>query len=744
MQEQSQIKSTLLKSIDVVREMLNHTQEAEAAISRVQVARAVCSRFGLFDARGHAQVAGCSKALVELERAGSITLPAPLRRGGGAGSARRLDEAVPPPQDVPAQAGQVVGLELVPVIDLAQLRMWNELMAREHPQGAVRQVGAQMRYLISSQHGWLGGLGFAAAALKLADRDAWIGWDAQTRRRHLHRVVGMSRFLIRPSVRCHNLASQVLGLALRRLPTDFQQRYAYEPWLLESFVDTTQFAGTCYQASNWIRVGRTRGRGRQDRRSEHAKPVKDIYVYPLVNDLRSRLGVPAAPAAPPPASLDSAQWALHEFGGAQLGDQRRSQRLIEVAQRQANEPRRAFCGAAQGDSAASKAYYRLIDQPDESAVTMQAILAPHQQRTCERMRLEPVVLCIADGTDMNYTGLAQCSGLGPIGTNQTGASAMGLHLHSTLAVNDQGLPLGLLAAHCQAPPAKAPVPAEISAPKKTHAWCDGLRRCAEAAAAMPKTLLICVMDREADFFDLFDQQRQPGQPTNLHLLVRAKHDRRVAQAPRADGGHDTADNSRGEPVPDKLFAAVRHSPAQCRLQVQVPRQSARPKRSKQKQRPARQRRTAQVDLHYQAVELHPPAPHRGQPPLKLWVVHVHETATPADGSPPLRWTLLTTVPIESPQQAQECLRRYSLRWRIEDWHRVLKDGCDVEALQHKTAERLKRALAIHMVIAWRIMAMTLMGRQCPGLPPDLLFSDLELQVLTAYAQKKSAAADHAG
>lgn len=399
---------------------------------------------------------------------------------------------------------------------------------------------------------------------------------------------------------------------------------------------------------------------------------------------------------------------------------------------------------AQGDRAASKAYYRLIDQPDESAVTMQAILAPHQQRTRERMRLESVALCISDGTDMNFSGLAQCSGLGPIGTNQTGASAMGLHLHSTLAVNDQGLPLGLLAAHCQAPPAKAPIPAEVSQPKKTQAWCDGLRQCAAAAAAMPKTLLICVMDREADFFDLFNQQRQAGQPANLHLLVRAKHDRRIVPPSQSDGSDDAADSDQDEPAPDKLFAAVHHSPAQCRLQVRVPRQSARPKRSKQKQRPARQQRTAQVELHYQALELHPPASHRDQPPLKLWVVHVHETTPPADGSPPLRWTLLTTLPIDSTQQAQECLRRYSLRWRIEDWHRVLKDGCDVQALQHKTAERLKRALAIHMVIAWRIMVMTLMGRQCPGLPPDLLFSDLELQVLTAYAQKKSAPADHAG
>jgi len=97
--------------------------------------------------------------------------------------------------------------------------------------------------------------------------------------------------------------------------------------------------------------------------------------------------------------------------------------------------------------------------------------------------------------------------------------------------------------------------------------------------------------------------------------------------------------------------------------------------------------------------------------------------------------LLTTCPITTAAQAQECLRWYCLRWRIEDWHRVLKSGCRIEALQYKTAARLKRAIAINLVIAWRIMLMTLLGRQCPDLPAEVLFSDPEIEVLQAYAKK---------
>ena len=99
--------------------------------------------------------------------------------------------------------------------------------------------------------------------------------------------------------------------------------------------------------------------------------------------------------------------------------------------------------------------------------------------------------------------------------------------------------------------------------------------------------------------------------------------------------------------------------------------------------------------------------------------------------------LLTTVKIESADVAIECIRWYCLRWRIEDWHRVLKSGCQIEKKGHKTAERLKRSIAINMVIAWRIMLMTLLGREVPGLPPEVLFTDLELEVLQAYSKKKT-------
>ena len=213
MEKQSEIKRTLSLqgSIEAIRGLLG----SDGVRNRSALAEAVCGHFGFFDARGSSQTAGCGKALRELEHAGHFILPAAshVRLGDRAGP-RRLDAAVEAPYEVPGQAEAVQGLTLIKVESVDQMRMWNEMMLREHPQGAGPLVGAQLRYLIGSAPGWLGGLGFGAAALQLADRDRGIGWDVATRREHLHRVVGMSRFLIRPSVNCHNLASRVLGKVL--------------------------------------------------------------------------------------------------------------------------------------------------------------------------------------------------------------------------------------------------------------------------------------------------------------------------------------------------------------------------------------------------------------------------------------------------------------------------------------------------------------------------------------------------
>jgi hypothetical protein len=719
MEAQNQIKRKLSLP-DAIKRIRNLLNDAANGIKRTALADKLCEQFGFFNPLGNKQRAGCLKALRELEKTGLFILPQAVNIPGKR-SPRRLTAPVPEPVGVPEEAGEIRGLRLVIVNTEEQIRIWNELMIQDHPRGAGLLVGRQIRYLVGSDHGWLGGVSFSSAALQLAARDKWIGWDVESRRTNLHYVVNMSRFLIRASVSCRNLASKLLGMAIRELPRDFEIRYGYRPLLVESFVDT-DFEGTCYRAANWLWIGRTKGRGRQDRFLKKPETVKAIYVYPLEKDFRHHMGLPQDSGLDKldiASGIDGENWAENEFGGAPIGDKRLSCRLVEVAAEKAEHPGLTYSGVAGGDWPKVKGYYRMIDKPDDSAVTMSNILLPHRERTIRRMKAQQTVLCIQDGSDLNYSNLSQCEGLGIIGTNQTQAQSRGLHLHSTFAVTTKGLPLGVLRAECSAPELKSendnrPASAIPIEEKKTFCWIEGIRDCAELKKQMPQTSLICVADREADFFELFDEHR--NNCSIVDLLVRAQYDRRTS------GEH-------------KLFEAARQSPVQTRISIQIPRQSARPKKSKQKARPKRPKRTAEVSVRFVKIRLTPPSYCKHKDSVPVWVVHVREDTPPA-GMEPIEWFLLTTIDIKTIDDALNCVKWYCLRWRIEDWHRVLKSGCCVENVAHKTANRLKRAIAINLVIAWRIMLMTLLGRKTPQLPPEVLFSDLEIKVLSAYAKKK--------
>ena len=277
----------------------------------------------------------------------------------------------------------------------------------------------------------------------------------------------------------------------------------------------------------------------------------------------------------------------------------------------------------------------------------------------------------------------------------------------------------MLKAQCIAPKEKDPedtrTPGQIPIEeKKTFVWIEHHRDLVELSKQVPETRLVHVCDREADFFELFDEQRQTPA---VELLVRASHNRNLKQAPH------------------KLFAAARQAPVLSRVELAIPHQSARPKKSKQKARKARPARRAQLALRSIKVQIPPPEYHKNKSPVECFIVHAVEENPPAN-TEPVEWFIVTTLEIAQAADAEQCLRWYALRWRIEDWHRVLKSGCKIGELGLATAQRLRRAIAINLVIAWRIMLMTLLGRETPELPADILFADIELRTLEAYAKKK--------
>ena len=254
--------------------------------SRRALGRRVCEDFSFVNAIGRHQVSGCLHALTSVAaRDTVIVLPAP-KSGGVDITPRLLGAPVPAPDEVPMVLSRVEGLANVEVVTSDDRALWNTLIAHEHPHGMTTFSGRQLRYLVGSAHGRLG-----AAALKVAARDRWVAWTHSQLSGQLDRIVCLNRFLIRPSVRCPHLASHVLVRILRRLPRDFAARYGFRPLLAASFADEG-YAGTCLRTANFLCVGRTAGRGRQDRAKRRARTVKTVFMFPLDRRWRRELGVP--------------------------------------------------------------------------------------------------------------------------------------------------------------------------------------------------------------------------------------------------------------------------------------------------------------------------------------------------------------------------------------------------------------------------------------------------------------------
>lgn len=613
---------------------------------------------------------------------------------------------------------------LVEPWDREGMARWNELIIREHPFGERRLCGRQLRYLIGSEHGWLGAIGFAASALKLSCRDRFVGWTDEQRQRYQERVIGLSRFLIRPGVRCENLASHVLGVCLKRVGKDFRTRYGYEPWLAETFIEREEHEGTCFRAANWIRIGETKGRGRNDREGRFEESVKDVYVYPLVEDFRKRMGLSSeAGDYLRPREIEQGlcrdEWARQEFGRVELGDKRLRERLIKIAEDRWKRPNESYLAAVAGDVAAVKAYYSFMGSGSER-LTPEAITATHRRRTTERAMAEKFVLLVQDTTDLNFSTRQQTSGLGFIGTNQTGVESKGLKLHSCLALTEEGLPLGVMKSHCYAAERKGKKgKVSIGRPieeKKSFRWVEVYREGVAMAKKARQTRFLVVADREADLLELFFE----AEPTRrrVGVLVRAKHNRRI----------------QGEDV--KLFERLKSSTNRVEIEVDIPRQRWKEGKGTKGGEEGLSARRAVLTVSWEKLKV---ASTRGdlksRGSLTLWGVYAREE-TPPPKAKAIEWKLLTTERIESAKPAVRMVGLYTQRWRIEEWHRILKSGLKVMEHQHETAERLQRTIAVDLVLAWRLQLLVLLGREIPNLPCSVFFDEWEVRVLEAVEADK--------
>jgi hypothetical protein len=271
-------------------ELMRQIATQFSALGVTEIARTVCELLEWTRPNGGLKNHECRQLLEQLAAEGALTLPE-LRRLGGRGP-RRIDVTAPvlEPASVECAVNECGPLQLILVDGRAESRLWRGLVERHHYLGCRVPFGAHLRYFVRDRERELACLLWTSPAWKMEPRDAWIGWSDEQRRRNLQSIVNNSRFLILPWVHVKGLASKILALSTRQMPSDWKIRYGRRPLLLETLVDTKRFRGTCYRAANWIYVGQTTGRGRMDREhTAHGQAVKDIYVYPLARDARQRL-----------------------------------------------------------------------------------------------------------------------------------------------------------------------------------------------------------------------------------------------------------------------------------------------------------------------------------------------------------------------------------------------------------------------------------------------------------------------
>ena len=712
-QLRKQIKRTISQpeNLTIVRSIVARPENKTVTA----IASAVCEEFSFFDALGKSQISTCISALRILAKKKLFSLPVQIFRPKG--------KIKFPPLLSQSQTDSVEGkVNLVLVETNEEKNLWYASVQSSFQQ-PLFIVGREIKYLFYYEGALVGGVSFFTTLPNLKDRDLWLGWSQEERLQKLDFIVRMGNLHFSSAI-SEDLALKFLLLSVESCKKDFEAKYGIVPVLLETIIDTPFLRKICHKAK-WTRVTPV-----------YASPLiieaakKIVFVLPLEENFRQIMGL----------SNDSGRYALPkedwlganetfwetELADTDFADARLVSVFVEMVKEYNKNPQMFLTTISKGDKNAAKRFYRWIENK-KSNINEYSILHSHLLQTIRRMANEEVVLCVQDTTDLVLTSKQGIEGLGYLSANQTGAKSYGLKIHTTHAFTVDGFHLGILNVSISAPQERekeegkkidySAIPLEE---KSTYKWVNHAIFLNELAECLPGTQLVCVGDREMIFNEFISEIRDNC--PNIYFLGRAT-DRTIV-------------NKDGEQHSEKLFATGLRAESKGKKEFTVERQSERPKLSKQVKKKRRARRKATLRLSSVTVYISAPDRAKDKSPMNVNLVYAGEIDQPKDDEK-VEWFLITNLPIHTLDDIENCINFYLRRWRIEEWHRLIKDGCHIKEIGFRTADRLRRGLAITMLVAWRIMLMTLMGREVPNLPPDIFFDEYELEILRRYAAKKN-------
>jgi len=248
---------------------------------RTRISRELCELWDWRNDAGAIKDMAARSLLRKLDAMDLIKLPAPIRSSNNH-HRYKSHGGEPAYESIEAKLAELQPIRIVEAASSEQAGIFRSLVAHYHYLGYQGPVGENLQYLVYDCKGRiLGCLLFGAPAWKVASRDRWIGWDDAQRRTGLSRIANNMRFLILPGIRVPHLASHLLATVSRRISRDWNNKYGHPIDLLETFVENQRFEGTCYKAANWMQVGETTGRSRNDRRRNLKVPVKSVWLYPI-------------------------------------------------------------------------------------------------------------------------------------------------------------------------------------------------------------------------------------------------------------------------------------------------------------------------------------------------------------------------------------------------------------------------------------------------------------------------------
>lgn len=404
---------------------------------------------------------------------------------------------------------------------------------------------------------------------------------------------------------------------------------------------------------------------------------------------------------------------------ADLGDSRLNKRLESLVTMLGSNPNHSIPAAA--DSRAEwEAAYRFFDN---ARVTPTKILKPHYQATLERVRQCTAVVLAQDTTVVDLTRPnQQVKGAGRLMTD----NQRGVFYHPLMAFTEQSLALGLVwEKHWTREPSPKGLTAKEKAriryytpieQKESIRWIEGIRAARNVAQQCSETECICVADSESDVYEALAELADTSTP-NLKLIVRAGQDR------------TTIEN-------EDWLATAREGEClfECSVDVSARRAKFRSKANYNRQGD-REARVAELEVRACAVTLKPPSrPDRKLPQVAANLVLCEET-NPPDGCEPVQWLLVTNLPIDTIEQVQRVIDTYCVRWQIEIFFRTLKSGCRIEERLFEALPRTMNAVALYSIIAWRILYLTQLGRECPDLNCEVIFHPSEWKAVYSVVNK---------